>query len=421
MSRILIIADDLSGAADCAGAFARSGWETLVLIDADKAQHAGDAAAAIAIDADTRRLPPAQAAAIHAALLERHWTPGRLLYRKIDSTLRGNFAQELAAIVGAAGLAIVAPAFPQAGRLTLQGRQHVHGVPLEDTEIWRNEGIAGIADIPAMLRREGIRAASIGIDAIRRGPDSLRSLLERHAADGVQAVVPDVEEEADLRIIARATLDLDMQRFWAGSAGLSAHLAALLPAGGMPPPPAAPCIAGAILTVVGSLSGVSARQAEHLVAHADVEHIAFPAAALREGRSHPQWQHGQRALADALASGRDTLVSIASEDIIAIDEGLQLCRSLAEALAPLASHLGAIVATGGETARALLTAMEITGLRLVGEIEPGVPLSVATGDRPIAVVTKAGAFGSHATLSACHRALQQARADRSARQPAAGS
>jgi uncharacterized protein YgbK (DUF1537 family) len=84
MSRIVIIADDLSGAADCAGAFARTGRETLVLIDGDKAQREGDAAEVIAIDADTRRLPPAQAAAIHAGLLERHWAPGQLLYRKID-------------------------------------------------------------------------------------------------------------------------------------------------------------------------------------------------------------------------------------------------------------------------------------------------------------------------------------------------
>jgi 4-hydroxythreonine-4-phosphate dehydrogenase len=42
---------------------------------------------------------------------------------------------------------------------------------------------------------------------------------------------------------------------------------------------------------------------------------------------------------------------------------------------------------------------------MLREIEPGVPLSVALGPRPLSVVTKAGAFGSPAALLGAYREL----------------
>ncbi|OAI65685.1 Hrp-dependent type III effector protein, partial [Ralstonia solanacearum] len=63
--------------------------------------------------------------------------PATRLYKKIDSTLRGNVAAEVAALVPVAGLAVVAPAFPAAGRTTRNARQWLHGVAVEETEVWR--------------------------------------------------------------------------------------------------------------------------------------------------------------------------------------------------------------------------------------------------------------------------------------------
>jgi uncharacterized protein YgbK (DUF1537 family) len=64
------------------------------------------------------------------------------------------------------------------------------------------------------------------------------------------------------------------------------------------------------------------------------------------------------------------------------------------------------VCTGGETARAVLQAFGTGGLRLVGEIEPGVPLSLTDGARPLPVITKAGAFGRPDTLIHCRAILR---------------
>jgi 4-hydroxythreonine-4-phosphate dehydrogenase len=68
--------------------------------------------------------------------------------------------------------------------------------------------------------------------------------------------------------------------------------------------------------------------------------------------------------------------------------------------------VGALIATGGETARAVLIASDITGLRLLREIEPGVPLAVSVGARHIPVITKSGSFGNRATLAHCVQALR---------------
>ncbi len=59
------------------------------------------------------------------------------------------------------------------------------------------------------------------------------------------------------------------------------------------------------------------------------------------------------------------------------------------------SRPGALLLTGGETAIAALRALGAGGLRLTGEIEPGVALGALVGGPfdGLALVTKAGGFG----------------------------
>lgn len=407
MSSLFIIADDLSGAADCASAYANAGRETLVIIDRDATGDIGTADV-VALDADSRRMPAAQAARLHRALHARYSVPGQAFYKKIDSTLRGNFAAEITAISSVAGLAVVAPAFPAAGRTTRNGRQYLNGVALEKSEVWRAEGLSGVAHLPTMLERHGMAAALLGVADIRCGAGKLAARLDGAARNGIQAVVCDVETEDDLRVIAQASQHLSVPFFWVGSAGLAVHLAQI--GGGKAAQPARVVVSGAILTVVGSLSGVSRAQADRLQEATGMHRIDISPSLLRQGDSDARWAGLQQTLAATLGQGHDLLLAMGVDDTVDMDEGLHLCQGLARLVAPLAGMLGALVATGGETARALLCAMHYHGLRLAGEIEPGVPLSVAVGPRPLPVITKAGAFGNRDTLLHCHATLLQARA-----------
>jgi uncharacterized protein YgbK (DUF1537 family) len=403
MPRVLVMADDLSGAADCGLAFALAGLRAVVLLSPD-ADASGLATDVLAVDADSRRLPAAAAACQQARLVRRYRAEGQLLYKKIDSTLRGNFAAEVAALIAEAGLAIVAPAFPATGRVVRDGRVWVNGAPLEATEIWRRENLPGQADVVALLTRAGVRAALAPLALVRGEAGALRRAVAALAATGATAVVCDAASDDDLAAIARATLALAGPLFWVGSAGLARWLpaAAGLQGAASPPEAAAPA-RGPILAAVGSLSAVSREQARRLAEQPGVCALAVAAPALRAGPTHPEWQAVAAALDAALAQGTDVVLTMAMQAGLDLAEGEQLCQALGRLVVPSAHRLGGLLVTGGDTAHALLTALGANGLRLVREIEPGVVLSTVAGGRPLAVVTKAGAFG---TLDALVRSRQ---------------
>jgi uncharacterized protein YgbK (DUF1537 family) len=75
-----------------------------------------------------------------------------------------------------------------------------------------------------------------------------------------------------------------------------------------------------------------------------------------------------------------------------------LAHNLATALQVAAPVIGAIAATGGETAAALLSGLGVNAIRLADEIEPGVSLGLTLGSLSVPVVTKAGAFGDEDSL-----------------------
>ena len=94
MTSTLILADDLSGAADCASACLHAGRSPLVLIDPLVPQ--GDADV-LAVDLDSRSKTPQEAGVAMANAVERLLSPDIIvLYHKMDSTLRGNWARETA-------------------------------------------------------------------------------------------------------------------------------------------------------------------------------------------------------------------------------------------------------------------------------------------------------------------------------------
>ena len=418
MPDIVIIADDLSGAADCGIVCTEAGLDTVVMFG--QRDHEPDVAV-LAIDGDTRSRTQAEAVAATHDLVRAHAPAGRTLFRKIDSTLRGHVAAELAATLAARreqgrAMIVLAPAFPATGRTTRDGHQHLHGVKLEHTELWRREGIAGCARIPGMLAEVGLTAATVDLADIRgpRPGDVVVALARDH-----DVLVFDAEAQSDLQAVAEAAAVLGEDVIWAGSAGLARYLPHVTRARGgrpRPPPPALP-LAGPVLFVVGSAAAVSRAQVARLSAQPGLRSVNVPTSALRAGPRDPGWSRAEHALDAAFGSGGDVIVLLGDEEPVDLGGGLSLCRSLARLVAPFAAHIGGLVSTGGETARAVLQAVGATGLRLVSELEPGVPLSVTEGWGPVPVITKAGAFGTVDTLRHCHAVLHGGSPTRAGDQP----
>ncbi len=404
---MLIIADDLSGAADCGIACTKAGLDTIVLLD--EAAGAGNAHA-VSIDADTRGKPAAAAAAETARIVRAHAAPGQILFKKLDSTLRGNVGAELAAVLLTRRamhgnlIAIMAPAFPATGRTTARGHQLLHGVPLEHTDIWRREAIEGIAYIPAMLNAWGLHTAVIHLEVVRDEVQLRAALAE--AAAHYDVIVCDASLDADLRAIAMASMLLGRNTIWIGSAGLAHHLpqAAGLQRQhrALPLPP----VKGSILFTVGSVSAISREQVRRLAAAPGIEVVTVLPALLHAGARNAGWARSQAALEVALATGHDTVLLLGTAADVDLSEGLQLCHALGQLVAPFVRNVSALIATGGETARAVLQASSVTGLRLIGELEAGVPVSITTDGHGLPVITKAGAFGQPDTLLRCRAALR---------------
>ncbi len=109
----------------------------------------------------------------------------------------------------------------------------------------------------------------------------------------------------------------------------------------------------------------------------------------------------QARMAAHLGERTDLLLRIGRDEAFNPAEGAHLSKVLAALVAPSFAHLSGLIATGGETARAMLSAAGVASLQLLSEIEPGVAVARPHGREHLTIVTKAGAFGSaHALYGA---------------------
>ena len=101
-ARMVLLADDLTGALDCAAAFAGRGVSSFVSAGRDIAGAPG--ADLVSVNMDTRRMPARDAAAVVADAVAAARAAGRRpRYVKIDSTLRGHPGVEIGAAAGGVG------------------------------------------------------------------------------------------------------------------------------------------------------------------------------------------------------------------------------------------------------------------------------------------------------------------------------
>ncbi|HET7036774.1 MAG TPA: four-carbon acid sugar kinase family protein [Thermomicrobiaceae bacterium] len=371
MAQMTIVADDLTGAADSAAPFALAGYATYVALDQQRLPQAD----VLALSTGSRHLPAERAYDVVrqavSGLPERKW-----LYKKIDSTLRGQPAAELAALMAAGERtrALVAPAFPAQQRTTVAGRQLVGGHPLEQTPFARQV-------FSSDLLEHFPTARLIDLEAVWEGVPAVVARLEEEEA-GIW--VADAETDDDLQTLARAAIAgrIDVA---CGSGGLARALSALKSF------PSASCpvdvghARGPVLVVAGSRHPASTAQVETL--RLDGAAVISPRSALEPAVA-------------ALRAGHTVVLACHDDGRRANSKGY--ARDLAMAVMRVASatSIGGLVVTGGDTANVVCKALGAQGIWLRAELEPGIPLGVLAGARAsgLAIATKAGGFGDAAAL-----------------------
>ncbi len=419
LPRYLVVADDLSGAADCAAGFASAGLSTSVLLDPQASGQAQRDVDVLTVDTNSRRDTPAVAAAKLQALLATPASQGRRVLKKIDSTLRGGWAQEVAVLQGALdSMALVAPSFPQMGRTMQAGLVHVNGVRLADTDTWKLEHADRDARAAQQLQAAGLRCDNLPASLLDAGPDATVQAIAKAREQGLQALVFDVLTDEHLQTLAQASLQLE-QAFSVCSAGLSHALAQQVPAvsaaaAALDVPHGAGRLPS-VVTVVGSMSAIAQQQLAYLAEQPRTRLHVVPPGYLRSEAQTPQRQSLVQTLVQTVsaevAQGLDVVVSLGADAHTDPAEGPMLARQLARLLhVPMASAAGLVI-TGGETARAVLEELQLRSLRVHSESEPGVVLCITEHqdteqDTPRQwIATKAGAFGHPASLQRASSAI----------------
>jgi len=419
--RIAILADDLTGACDTGVQMARYGFAATVLLDAGK--RPGTSSVVVAVDTDSRSLSAEEAygrvAEACSLFLSEKFD---IIYKKIDSTMRGNIGAELEAVYRHVrpDFIAIAPSFPEAGRVVRGGRMHVHGVPLHETEAGRDPTHpVTLSYLPDLLRRQTDQpVAVVTAEELRGDAGALAEKIRKFRRERIPYLVFDAETDADLVRIVSAVGRSGCRAVWAGSAGLARALAASWSPlyQGMDKPVPVPDGGGTVCMAVGSVNARSRRQLDAVLRLPGVAGLEMRSEqVLEKGSRRRELDRLRKAAEEAMRLSPRALVLYSSggaEDVerarlkgvgLGMDASAvsgAVSLALGELAAGIIDGCGIrhLVLTGGETARQVCLRLGARAIRLAGELEPGVPVGRLDDAGERWVVTKAGGFGSDQVL-----------------------
>jgi uncharacterized protein YgbK (DUF1537 family) len=318
----LVLADDATGALECGSLLATLGLAATVTLNPHP-RNLPDGV--LVVDTNTRHATPLEA----HALIES-WAAHAPLYKKTDSTLRGNIAAELLALPAPV---LYLPAYPAVGRTVHNGILSIHGTPVHLTEF--------AADPRQPVTSSNLRDLLPQAQLLAH-PHQLHHPLPPLA-------IADATTNEDLAAWAAALAHLPALPTLAGPAGFLPHWARLFAFPSHPPAPRPKLKSWLVLC--GSLHPQSRRQAGL---------SESPVLTTPRERTNPE------TAAQALAAqARDYIAQ---------------------------HHPDAVLIMGGDTARALWQALGITELKPLPELLPGVA-ACQSPQSPLTFVTKAGGFG----------------------------
>jgi D-threonate/D-erythronate kinase len=366
---MLVLADDLTGALEVGAKFAATGAGGKVTTNLRFPLNQVQEEAVLVIDTETRHISPEQARAAVFELGGAASKTGFLyVYKKTDSTLRGNIAAEFKGLCDAFpdSPLLYVPAYPKMGRTVRAGILCVNGIPVTNTSFAR-DGLNPVREsyIPRLLSAKCIHR----VVSTSAGKLTMRPYARIYVCDG--------ETDGDLEAAARRFVQSALFHLAAGPAGFGGHLAPLLD---LPRtnPPRLPMMRR-VLVVNGSRNEVSIGQIQHTSrqgwAMRSVDELA-------NTNKEPGWMILDQPVGNCNPVGFARRLSMVVKNILSREE------------------FEAIVVFGGDTAYAILDAFGITDLRPIGEVLEGVPISAMPrmpaglkGDGPFYLISKAGGFG----------------------------
>lgn len=405
------IADDFTGGTDLAGMLVKAGMRTVQLIGVPDGP-LPDEVDAVVIALKSRTNPVEDAVAQSLAALRWLRQAGcRQFYFKycstFDSTPHGNIGPVAEALMQAldTDFTIACPALPANGRTLYKGHLFVGDVPLSESGM-RNHPLTPMTDAnlvrvlqPQVRRKVGL----VDYATVSRGDAAIRERFLALCQQGHGFAVVDALSNVDLMAIGAACADLPLVT---GGSGIALGLPQNFRRRGLLAQnvvaDALPKTGGLRAVISGSCSVTTRKQVE-------VMRASFPSFGIdpiRLGRGEDlvaaalDW-------ADACIARQPVLIyaTAAPETVRQVQAELGVAQAgelVENALAEIACGLvrrgvGQMLVAGGETSGAVVKALGAKGLRIGGEIDPGVPWTSTLhddGTQPLALALKSGNFGS---------------------------
>ena len=450
---MFILADDLAGAHDVAVPFAKRGFAVAVPTGPDRLDRF-DSADLVVLNTDTRSCSEAEAADRVGAACEAIRTrSGVLIYKKIDSTLRGHagFEIDLVSDLMEFGLMVCAPAYPEMGRTTVGGYQLLHGLPISGADMAGPDIPPQHAFIPDLLTNGSGRArAHIDLKTVRGGAAAIRGALDDiNAAPGTTVVVDMADPmrwDGLLDAVFQDRDDFEERRsstpaapsvLLCGSGGMAGALAERLALTWKPQYPSSrtqrtssskprfaapspPPKDGPVLVFACSLHDTTARQVVQVNGRNSAAICSFdPLSLVDERKREGEVDRLTTSVAEAMANGRNAVVTPLRPDrtdhsewrawighLAEIAAGRDPSLVVIENLGEVARRLftkanpGGLVLTGGETAGRVFQELRADGAWIRDEIDAGIGRAAVAGGPydGMGLVIKPGSFGDECTL-----------------------
>jgi len=424
LQRCLLISDDLTGGADAGAQFAKIGLNTLLIwikddptIDFSKY----DDRDVLVVNTDSRGINPAKASFLISNLLKNYDEElFPIVYKKIDSTLRGNIGYEIDAILQETNgsLCFMAPSYPEQNRTLVDGILMVGGKPLALTET-SIDTVSPVREshVQKLLEEQSTyQIGGINLPDVASGNERLQKVVAEEQMKGNQLIIFDAMTRQDLTNIADVAFRMSRIPLLAGSAGLAEEVAKKLSPSRMKGisdssrkelKPIHP-----IFMISGSVSSVTHEQLNRIEKKAGITSFQISKLMIMgdEARREIEAKDLSLAISKSLAQGH-VLLKTCPERLLPKDPSdlpvhLQITKALGQIVlsALEASKIElqdlTLVLTGGDTALGVIHCLEVEGIKIDGEVVEGIAMGHLIGGKwhGIKVITKAGGFGKEDAL-----------------------
>lgn len=397
--KLLIIADDFTGALDTGVQFASRGIPTLVVtsLKIDRYLH-DEKTVVLVVDAETRHKDTQAAYATVYELTRKALDAGvSFIYKKTDSALRGNIGAELSAVMDAAGETMLPfiPAFPSMNRTTENGVHYIQGVPVAESVFGKDpfEPVRHslIADILKTQSRHAVVSHRIGDYGMQ--------------ASGIH--VFDAQTQEDLDKIA-LHLGQRALKVCAGCAGFATVLANRIQVQSGEVSDLKPT--GPLLVVCGSINQVTKTQLEtaekagfariYLLPEEKLENKWLSSESCEKKLEQCQQQLKLRGLV-MLDVNSPPEAGVTETYIASHDYSMEEVRvRIADTLGTLVKKLldkgidATLLCTGGDTLLSVMNCLGISQLIPLGEVNAGTVLTkIHYQGKDYQILAKSGGFG----------------------------